>query len=654
MSNRRLVHTYTLQAEFDGESVLVADPYPLYPRAFLWAHLDDGVMETVVTNWGNDGLYMEGVGPSLVGRAISGLGPLQQINLGGALYFDGNGNLSYDPTALQTQIAQLQGQVTVLQNQTVQLQGQVTALQGQVLADETNYNSQLSALSSRAAADEATITSLQATVFGLQNQIYQILQSALFKPTAGAFLAGSSLLASALRMTTQLTPSVMSGNSTLWAAIGFQLPFAVSIFAGAGGIHATLGTIFSVNSSLYGAITTTPSVNLTQSLFADRLLTPLPLAGTGGSAAVTFTELLAAPATLAGSGNMSIALPVGLRGATILAGMGTSTARLTQTQTQLYATLAGGSNLLADLGQRSYYLFTSLLGSGGLNISLGIPFMVAANMVGIGNASNTILSILLSGSSVFAGTGTSAVDLSKQIPLLATLTGSGTYAARLVQTDFYSANLAGAGSLSAALTPSTTPVAVDRLGSYQSISGDPSTFSFLITVSSASKGALLLVLAGSTNVDLSGSITVKWGSQTMTLVGNAFDSTNRLQTLFYGLLSPTAGNQNITVTGANTWFVDAISFGNANQTSVANAFKNFNSSAITSTSTSVTVTSNTSSIVVGVHNAGGAFSSADHTLWFNDNTSAVGNYATGSASVTLGATSSGGGGLLSAGISVSP
>ena len=94
MSNRRLAHTYTLQAEFAGAGDLVADLYPLYPRAFLWAHLDDGIMEGVTTNWGNEGIYMEGVGPSLVGRVIPGLGPLQQIYLGGALYFDGNGNLS--------------------------------------------------------------------------------------------------------------------------------------------------------------------------------------------------------------------------------------------------------------------------------------------------------------------------------------------------------------------------------------------------------------------------------------------------------------------------------------------------------------------------------------------------------------------------------
>ena len=97
MSNRHLPRTYTLRAEFDGGGGLAADLYPTYPRPYLTAHLDDGIMEAVTTNWGNDGLAIEMLGPGLAGNMNSGLGPVQYLPLSPQFHFTG-GQLSIDST----------------------------------------------------------------------------------------------------------------------------------------------------------------------------------------------------------------------------------------------------------------------------------------------------------------------------------------------------------------------------------------------------------------------------------------------------------------------------------------------------------------------------------------------------------------------------
>ncbi len=365
MSNRRLAHTYTLQAEFAGAGDLVADLYPLYPRAFLWAHLDDGIMEGVTTNWGNEGIYMEGVGPSLVGRVIPGLGPLQQIYLGGALYFDGNGNLSYDPTALQTQIAQLQGQVT--------------ALQAQAQADETNYNAQLAALTARIVANETAITSLQATVFSLQNQIYQINQSAVFKPTANVALAGSGALTAALCMPTSLAAPVMQASGNLQAMIGFQLPIAAVALAATGSIQAAaLGVVRNIGAALSGQAAMsgagTPNVNLIQTLSTFKQLTPIQMAGSGASSTGTLIQQIAIVAQAAGSGGLSLVLNQNI---------------------PLALSLTSASSLSASLLQKSPFISALLTGAGSATISAA-GFTVLPGVISTWDPANTSSLVTLS------------------------------------------------------------------------------------------------------------------------------------------------------------------------------------------------------------------------------------------------------------------
>jgi hypothetical protein len=300
VSNRRLAHTYTLQAEFDGEGVLVADPYPLYPRAFLWSHLDDGIMEAVTTNWGNEGIYMQGVGPSLVGRAVPGLGPLQQINLGGALQFDADGNLAYDPTDTENQIATLTTQLTTLQQQVVALSAQV-------------------------------------------QQLYATLKSSAFNPYGQASLAGAGALTAALATPFSLAAPVMQGAGDLQAVIGFQLPTVPKVFAAFGSLTAAALNALSAQAAMSGA--SSAHVDLIQVPSTFKQTGSQLFAGAGGGTSRLGVGL-AAQAALAGASNLSVTLPVALGSSATFAGASTSVARLIQT-------LQGSSSILAGAGALS-------------------------------------------------------------------------------------------------------------------------------------------------------------------------------------------------------------------------------------------------------------------------------------------------------------
>jgi hypothetical protein len=302
VSNRRLARTYTLQAEFDGDGVLVADPYPLYPRAFLWAHLDDGIMESVTTNWGNEGIYMQGVGPSLVGRASSGLGPLQQINLGGALQFDADGNLAYDPTDTENQIATLTTQLTTLQQQFAALNDQVELL-------------------------------------------YATLKSTAFNPYGQASLAGAGALTVALATPFSLAVPAMQANGNLQAVIGFQLPMAPRAFAAVGSLTAAALNALNIRSAMTGA--GAANVALIQVPSSFKQLGSQLLSGAGGGISRLGIGL-AASATLAGASNLNVGLPMALGSSASLAGASASAAKLVQTQQILQTTLAGASNISAN------------------------------------------------------------------------------------------------------------------------------------------------------------------------------------------------------------------------------------------------------------------------------------------------------------------
>lgn len=302
MSNRRLAHTYTLQAEFDGQGVLVADPYPLYPRAFLWAHLDDGIMESVTTNWGNEGIYMEGVGPSLVGRAVPGLGPLQQINLGGALQFDADGNLAYDPTNVEHQIAALTAQLTTLQQQFAALNDQVELL-------------------------------------------YATLKSTAFNPYGQASLAGAGALAAALATPFSLAVPAMQANGNLQAVIGFQLPMAPRAFAAVGSLTAAALNALNMRSAMTGA--GAANVALIQVPSTVKQLGSQLFAGAGGGVSKLGIGL-AASATLAGASNLNVSLLTALGSSTSFAGASTSAAKLIQVQ-RISRLLSGSGGASIDV-----------------------------------------------------------------------------------------------------------------------------------------------------------------------------------------------------------------------------------------------------------------------------------------------------------------
>lgn len=305
MSNRRFVHTHTLQAEFDGAGVLVADAYPLYPRAFLNAHLDDGIMETVVTNWvddfgvRNDGISMEGVGPSLVGRVEPSLGPLERIGLGGALYFDASGNLSYDPSDMLAQIALLQQQVVLLNSQ-VQI-------------------------------------------------LYATLKQSAFNPYGQASLSGSGMLAASLGIPLQLTAPTLSGNGSLQAAIGFQLPASTTGFFGSGGISAATLVALSIKSAMAG-VGNSPAANLTLVPSNFKQVGSQLFAGAGGGTS-SLGVGLAASTALAGASGLNVVLPIAIGSSARLAGASGSTAKLNQTMLGS-KTLAGAGAVATDLTVR--------------------------------------------------------------------------------------------------------------------------------------------------------------------------------------------------------------------------------------------------------------------------------------------------------------
>ena len=278
MSSRHLdTKHYTIKARLAGQGSLTVDPYPLFPRAFLWAHLDDGIMEGVTTNWGNEGIYMEGVGPSLVGRIDPDLGPLQRIGLGGALYFDANGNLSYDPSDMLAQIALLQQQVAQLTNQ-VQI-------------------------------------------------LYATLKQSAFNPYGQASLTGAGTLAATLGVPLSMTASAMQGSGSLLAAVGFQLPTSTLGFFGSGGISVAALVAINIKSTLAGV--GSGIGNLTQVPSSFKQLGSQLLAGAGGGL-FTLGVGLTVSAVLAGASNLSVVLPIASGSSARLNGNSSSAAKLNQ------------------------------------------------------------------------------------------------------------------------------------------------------------------------------------------------------------------------------------------------------------------------------------------------------------------------------------
>lgn len=154
---------------------------------------------------------------------------------------------------------------------------------------------------------------------------------------------------------------------------------------------------------------------------------------------------------------------------------------------------------------------------------------------------------------------------------------------------------------------------------------------------------------------------ITWAGQALTFINQAKNSTVNRTTMLYGLLSPTSGNQTLSIAGnPSTGFfytIALISFYGVNQTSIAAAFPNFNSASNTtgSATASVTVTSAANDMPVAVHSSSTvAVSSVSNSQWFNNTTGdfCAGNSATGAASVVMSANLTGSSRWQSIGVDV--
>ena len=170
-----------------------------------------------------------------------------------------------------------------------------------------------------------------------------------------------------------------------------------------------------------------------------------------------------------------------------------------------------------------------------------------------------------------------------------------------------------------------------------------------ITVGSVTHGAL--VLAVEFNLKLVSAITAVWDAggtnQSMTEIGHQASSATPYGLVYlFGLVAPTAGNKTLTMswTTNSEFGMNAISFGNVDQTGGGTSFANVVTADLTGTIPTVIVTSNSNDAVVGVFSLGNNVNNIgapDNTQLMFDNAGAVGyaaNWATGAASVILSCT----------------
>lgn len=132
-------------------------------------------------------------------------------------------------------------------------------------------------------------------------------------------------------------------------------------------------------------------------------------------------------------------------------------------------------------------------------------------------------------------------------------------------------------------------------------------------------------------------------NQAMTQIGSTISNGNFRVALF-GLLAPTSGAKNFTLSWTNTCscYLDLISFTGVDQTSNAVAFTNFNSATATSTGpATVNITSATGNYTVATFVSGpaGDLTTLNQTVMYgpditDSNCSGAANYAVGAASNT--------------------
>lgn len=198
-----------------------------------------------------------------------------------------------------------------------------------------------------------------------------------------------------------------------------------------------------------------------------------------------------------------------------------------------------------------------------------------------------------------------------------------------------------------AVTPTGTVVFDAQSTSDLAVNGSPFSNNTLMTVGTGSNRALVCIIAWDGSNGAPTNVVLTWDGQPFTLISNT--STNNGVNGFvsiYGLLNPNSG----TKVFAGSWlsgpfqiYTSLISYTGVNQTSIAAAFPNGTTATGAATPSTINVTSNSNSAVVGVASTGGSFLAVTSgTQVFLDNSqslvSGVGIRATGAATVTLTAT----------------
>lgn len=183
------------------------------------------------------------------------------------------------------------------------------------------------------------------------------------------------------------------------------------------------------------------------------------------------------------------------------------------------------------------------------------------------------------------------------------------------------------------------------------------TLASYMTLGASATFLLILVEYESNNP---GTVSVTWGSQSMTQIGSTVDVVAQVDTSgfmsLWGLVSPATGAQTLTITGttggALSAYVAGVSFNGSGTTSVAAATTGYASNLQTSGSSStMTVTTAAAIPSTGVAvawgiDSGNGFSSSPEVMWSTgtnllDNSSAVGgNFANFSVNSGTGATMS--------------
>lgn len=167
-----------------------------------------------------------------------------------------------------------------------------------------------------------------------------------------------------------------------------------------------------------------------------------------------------------------------------------------------------------------------------------------------------------------------------------------------------------------------------------------------MTVGSGSNRALLCVVSWE-GVAAPTGISAKWDTagtnQTMAQIGSTISNGNFRVALF-GLLAPTSGNKNFTLSWTNTCscYLDLIAFTGVDQTSNAVAFPHFNSATATSTgpaTVNITSASGNYTLATFVADAAGDLTTLNQTVMYgpdiaDSNCSGAANYAVGAASNT--------------------